>query len=436
MVGHVLLMATVLCLTELSQIKHMSKKVKDSVHNSNVRNKNLLPLVEKILSKKNSFIDLVNKHKTPFYVYDQEGIDESIKHFTKAFSAHIPNFQSYYAVKLNHHPFLVNRVIEKGMGLDVASKRELLIAIKAGATKIVYFSPGKNENDLRYALKYADIVRIHIDSFGELEKLGEISNKMKKSVEVGIRINIPSHGLWSKYGIPLKSLKNFWRKANNYPFVKLNGIHFHRSRNRTAHSYTSIICELAKYLTKHFSSSERERIQYIDFGGGFEPYDSEGVLVSKHLKWPRYKILTPFTIEEYAQAIGNSIKKYLDPIIKATYLSEPGRYICNNAMHIVLSVADVKDKENCVLNSGMNMVGWQRFESEYFPLINITHPGKKEQRYRMWGNLCATWDIWGYYCYASKLLEKDIIVVPCQGALTYSLAQSFINDIPPVYAIE
>ena len=180
---------------------------------------------------------------------------------------------------------------------------------------------------------------------------------------------------------------------------------------------------------------DRKNIQYIDFGGGFEPYRSEGVFLKNQSKRQKYHILTPPTIEEYAQAIGDAIKKYLDPIVDATYLSEPGRYICNGAMHIVLSVANVKDKENCILNGGVNMVGWQRFENEYFPLINLTHPSKTEQPYRMWGNLCTTWDIWGYYCYAKKLLEKDVIIVPYQGALTYSLAQSFINDIPPVYPL-
>lgn len=82
------------------------------------------------------------------------------------------------------------------------------------------------------------------------------------------------------------------------------------------------------------------------------------------------------------------------------------------------------------------MVGWQRFEKEYFPLINITHSSKTEQKCRMWGNLCTTWDIWGYYYHGNKLEEKDIIVVPYQGALTYSLAQTFINNIPDVYKLK
>lgn len=395
---------------------------------------NLLPMVKKILSKKNSFIVLSKKYKTPFYVYDQKGLDESIGQFTKAFQSHLPRFQSYYALKLNHHPLIINRVIKRGMGLDVASKRELSIAIKAGATKIVYFSPGKSNEDLIYAIKNANIVRIHVDSFNELHRLGRLTNKMKKHVEIGVRIHTSSHGLWSKYGIPINVLKSFWREADNYSFVKLNGIHFHNSRNRTVNFYINTIREVSEYIKKHFSLSELENIKYFDFGGGFEPYRSEGILSLKS-GVRKYRILVPPTIEEYAKAIGEAIKKYLDPIINPIYLSEPGRYICNNAMHIVLSVADVKNKENYILNGGVNMVGWQRFESEYFPLINLIHSSKVEKSFYMWGNLCTTWDIWGYYCYTKKISEKDIIVVPYQGALTYSLAQSFINEIPPVYLL-
>src|SRR3989344_844220 len=277
-----------LFLSKPCQVKHMDKKYCDNRRNSGSNNRNLLPIVKRILSRKKSFLDLVNKHNTPFYVYDQEGMDEDIDRFIKSFKVHIPNFQSYYALKLNHHPLIVRHAVEKGMGLDVASVRELDIALKMGATKIVYFSPGKNESDLRYALKYADTVRIHIDSFNELHILGKLTNKLKRSTEVGIRINTPSHGLWSKYGIPLNSLRKIWKEANKYPFLKLNGIHFHQSRNRTVLFYTNTIRELAEYLKEYFSPNELKNIKYIDFGGGFEPYKSEGAVISKKSSWPKY----------------------------------------------------------------------------------------------------------------------------------------------------
>lgn len=104
-------------------------------------------IVKYISEKSDDFMKLADKYQTPFYVYDEEALDESINNFVTAFQTHIPKFEICYALKLNHHPFVVDRVVEKGIGLDVASKRELSIALETKASKIVYYSPGKSEDE-------------------------------------------------------------------------------------------------------------------------------------------------------------------------------------------------------------------------------------------------------------------------------------------------
>lgn len=392
-------------------------------------------LVNYISKKSGDFLELADKYQTPFYVYDVEALDESIDNFVSAFQAHIPEFETCFALKLNHHPLVVNRVVEKGIGLDVASKRELSMALETKASKIVYYSPGKSEDDLRFALQHSDRVRIHVDSFSELHSLGKISTELDKQVEIGVRVHFPQQGDWKKYGIPLKDLKDFWQESSGYENLKLNGVHFHQSRNRSPKFYTESIKLLAEYLQTSFSKEALSEINYVDFGGGFEPYLSEGEVVRNESRWPSYLITETATIEEYSEAIGDSIHTCLEPLIDAVYISEPGRYVCNSAMHIMLRVSDVKDSKNVILNGGVNMVGWQRFEVEYFPLINISQKEMVERDVNMWGNLCTTWDIWGYHYFGRDLKVGDYIVVPNQGALTYSLAQSFINKIPEVYKL-
>jgi diaminopimelate decarboxylase len=412
----------------------------------------LAHIINRIIKKKSAFKKLTNKNKTPFYVFDQRALDNSIECFLKAFQKEIPSFKAYYAIKINHHPLIVRRAVEKGMGLDVGSRREIDIAINTGCKDIVYFSPGKTEDDLLYVLKYADVITIHIDSLNELKKLGSLTNKKKKKIKAGIRIHTDQSGSWKKYGIHINKLKSFFKKAEKYPFVELQGIHFHMSRNKDVSFYENTIKKLSSYLKKNFNSRELEKIKYIDFGGGFEVFESEGFYPSQTPKGniiqtvnsyngkqttfnTPYYIRDAIKIDEYAKKIGQAIRTHLEPIIDVNYYSEPGRIICNDAMHIVLSVADVKDEGNIILDGGVNMVGWQRFEHEYFPLINLSSPSKKEIKCNMWGNLCTTWDIWGYFCYANRIREGDIIVVSNQGALTYSLAQNFIQPIPPVYQI-
>ena len=432
-----------------SIIKSIEKVLNDKV---SYKKGDLFHIVSYIAKKSKAIKNLANRNKTPFYVFDQQALDNSIDVFLKAFQKEISSFKAYYAVKINHHPLIVKRAVDKGMGLDVGSPREIDIAINAGCKDIVYFSPGKTNDDLSHALKYADVITINIDSFNELKKLGSLTNNKNIKIKAGIRIHADQYGDWKKYGIHIDKLKSFFKKAEQYSFIDLQGIHFHMSRNKDATFYENTIKELGAYLKKNFSSNELKKIKYIDFGGGFEVYESEGYYpyktpqgsiiqtVNSYNGAPSafdvpYYVRDAIKIEVYAKKIGQAINTYLKPIISATYYSEPGRIICNDAMHIVLSVADVKNKNNVVLDGGVNMVGWQRFEHEYFPLINLSSPSKKEMKYNMWGNLCTTWDIWGYYCYANRIREGDIIVVPNQGALTYSLAQNFIQPIPPVYKI-
>ncbi len=412
----------------------------------------LLSVVNSALKNKNKIKSLVAKHQTPFYLFNQQNLDNSIKNFIEAFQKEIPSFKAYYAIKINHYLPIVERAVKKGMGLDVGSIREIDIAIQAGSKDILYFSPGKTEKDLLHALKYNNYITINMDSFGELKRLGNLTNRLKRKIKTGIRFHTDQSGSWRKYGIHINNIKSFFTEVKKYPFIELSGLHFHMSRNKDSTFYEDTIKELGLYLKENFSSGELEKIKYIDFGGGFEVYESEGYYPNQTVQGglvqsinnyngketvfkDRYFIREACRISEYAKKIGRAINMYLDPIVKVTYYSEPGRIICNDAMSIILSVADVKNKENVILSGGVNMVGWQRFEHEYFPLINLSSFSKKEIKCNMWGNLCTTWDIWGYYCYANRIREGDIIVVPNQGALTYSLAQNFIQPIPLVYKL-
>ncbi|MBU0530980.1 MAG: hypothetical protein ABIH67_02045 [Candidatus Uhrbacteria bacterium] len=393
---------------------------------------NLFHVVESVLNNRVKIQDLVEQHGTPFYLFDQSTLDQAIDSFISAFSSKIPSLKIYYALKINHHPLFIQGITKKGLGIDVGSCRELELAVKAGCQDVIYSSPGKTDADIIFAMQYADIVTINIDSFNELKKIGELTNETQKEIKVGVRIHNELHGDWKKYGISLERLIEFWQQAKGYPLVNLRGIHFHKSRNSNADFYVHMIKALGDYLKQNFSQAELDQVKFIDFGGGFEVKESEGYFSRTK---DQYHVREALTFDEYAKQIGEAIRTHLEPIVDAEYYTEPGRVLCNSAMSIVLSVVDVKDEDNVVLDGGVNMVGWQRFESEYFPLMNITAPSEREIKCKMWGNLCTTWDIWGYYCYAERFREKDVIVVPNQGALTYSLAQNFIQPIPPVYQI-
>ncbi|MFA5022363.1 MAG: alanine racemase [Patescibacteria group bacterium] len=411
----------------------------------------LLPVVKNVLSKKQKILKLTKKYPTPFYAFDPAALQQAIDSFKTAFNRHLPNYEAFYAVKSNPHSYLIKSVLKNNLGLDVSSGRELEIALVHKAKKIIFSGPGKMDWELNLALNNSKKITIHLDSFGELKRLGQLAGKRKTKIKVGVRVFTKYHDNWAiKFGIPLVELNHFFKEAKKYPFLNLAGIQCHKSLNESAAPYQKMIAEIAGYLKNDFTEAMRQDLQFVDIGGGFLPYQVDGYYpwdlpqgelikttndyFGKETKFNnRYYLCPSVPINDYAKGIAKAIKTHFVPILKnCTYYIEPGRVISTPALSIVLKVLDIKRPGMAIMDGGINIVGWEQFESNYFPVINLTRPALKEMDYKLYGSLCTPDDIWGYYCYTKKIKEGDIIVVPNQGAYTYTLAQNFIKPIPEV----
>ena len=115
---------------------------------------------------------------------------------------------------------------------------------------------------------------------------------------------------------------------------------------------------------------------------------------------------------------------------------EPGRWLCSDSIHILIQVVDKKEKDLVITDAGTNAVGWERFETDYFPVLNLSRPGMTEQPCRILGSLCTPHDVWGMAYFGEDIQEQDLLLVPSQGAYTYSLRQQFIKPLPDVVALE
>jgi diaminopimelate decarboxylase len=98
-----------------------------------------------------------------------------------------------------------------------------------------------------------------------------------------------------------------------------------------------------------------------------------------------------------------------------------------------MRVVDVKTPTKIIADAGVNLIGWEGLRYDYEPIINLSDFSTTEKDCRVYGNLCMADDIWGYSCFAKKIRVGDLLVMPYQGAYTFSLAQNFIKPIPPVY---
>lgn len=406
----------------------------------------LAEVAVRILDRKDALLAAIEGHPTPLYLYDAPGFRAALATFQAAFAT-LPGHRAHYAVKANPHPWVVGEAVAAGYGLDVSSGRELALALSfPGDFPILFSGPAKSAADLAAAVAHADRVLVHVDSWRELARLGEAAAAAGREVRAGIRVSTSVQGAWAKFGVPLADLPAIWRAAP--PLVRLEGVQLHLSWNRDAEPYVRMLRELADVLAT-LTAAERATIRFVDIGGGFRPHRVEGYFPGdlplgaairagdeaagvETAFVPPYLVKPSIPVEAYAEAIRAAVDTCLRPLVDVAIWSEPGRIVATYAMHLLLTVVDRKRDDLVIVDGGINMVGWERYLHVYCPVVNLTHPAATEIEVVLGGSLCDCEDLWGHRVYASAVLEGDLLVVPYQGAYTWSTAQEFIRPIPDV----
>jgi diaminopimelate decarboxylase len=404
-------------------------------------------VVQATLARRASLLALAERFPTPFYAFDEQCLRAGLQTFRASFDRQLPRHLPYYAVKSNDHPWMLRAAVRAGYGLDVSSPRELALALEAGAQAIIFSGPGKSEADLKLALRQCRRLIVNMDSFRELERLGSVTSAAKRKLRAGVRVFTRHHGSWSKFGIPLSELGRFFRAAARHPYVQLEGIQFHLSWNRSAEPYARIVEDLGQALREQLSPAQRAAIRFVDVGGGYKPHRIEGYFPRDHpvgavvsavddyfgeqpsFSAPYY-IKDSVPLEDYACTLGAAVQRHLRPLVDCAIFSEPGRIVSTWALHLVMRVVDVKQKDLVILDGGIQMVGWERYLHIYAPAVNLTHPAERELPVQLFGSLCDPEDSFGERCFARRMREGDVIVLPFQGAYTYGVAQEFIRPIP------
>lgn len=402
----------------------------------------LRQFVRSFLDRRGDFLSTVDNEGSPLYIIDTDTLVDKARQFRQAFAAVLPDLRVYYALKSNSHPIIATTLVREGLGLDVSSGLELEAALAFGAGDIVFSGPGKQRDELKLAVDNSSRVTVLLDSFGELARLEEIASQCGTAVRAGVRLATGDSGIWKKFGIPLEKLSSFFDAAQKCAHVDLYGLQFHVSWNLTPEPQVIFIARLGAEL-RRLDRRYRQRIQFIDMGGGFWPEQGEwlqaaatpqgmlrAALADSTIRSFEHYRRTASSIGDFAQHISAALGKQLPENMQCTICLEPGRWLCHDAMHILLTAADIKSSDLVITDGATNAVGWERFETDYFPVINLTRPGLQEHECLVAGSLCTPHDVWGYSYFGETIQEGDILLVPNQGAYTYSLRQEFIKPLP------
>ncbi len=403
--------------------------------------------VANILERKDVFLQTREKCGSPLYIIDENALLERSRLFSGVFASAIPGSRVYYAMKSNNHPLISAILAGQGLGLDVSSGLELEVALRTECRDIIFSGPGKSACELDLAVKNAHRVTILLDSFAELRRLQARAESAATKIRAGIRVATKESGIWRKFGIPLAALSRFMDEADTCGNVNLLGLQFHVSWNLDPRGYVWFLRSLGAELAA-LDAAKRAKLQFVDIGGGFWPRHGEWLVETATPEGALRNAIDPtlpdplrhfkhqsFGIEQFASDIANAVRQNIFPHLSCRICMEPGRWLCNDAMHILMTVVDKKANDLVITDAGINAVGWERFENDYFPVINLSRPADVEHPCMVMGSLCTPHDIWGYTYHGSAIEQDDVLLIPSQGAYTYSLRQNFIKPLPEIALI-
>ena len=123
--------------------------------------------------------NIAKKYGTPAYCYSYKQLRENINDFKKNFKSISPLI--CFAIKSNTNLNLIKEIKKFGLGADVVSMGELMLALKAGISpkKIVFSGVGKTSKEINFAID-KNILLINSESKSEIVEIDKIA-KIKKN---------------------------------------------------------------------------------------------------------------------------------------------------------------------------------------------------------------------------------------------------------------
>jgi len=286
---------------------------------------------------------LAKKFSTPFYCYSYEKIKKNIQNFNSKFGKFSPLV--CFAIKSNTNLNLIREIKNLGLGADVVSKGELMLAIKAGISpkKIVFSGVGKTESELLYAIN-KKILLINSESESEINIIEKIAKKKNSTVDIGIRLNpntdaktlkqISTGKKDNKFGVDEKTFIKLVSRLKKSKFLKVKCLSVHIGSQITNHKpYEKMLAAVDKIIDKL-----KFKFEYVDLGGGM------GISYGKKQNKLNYN--------KYSNAIEKFKKKHASKII-----FEPGRSIIGDTALLVSKIIYLKDNNSkvfVILDAAMN----------------------------------------------------------------------------------
>ncbi|MCF0140590.1 MAG: diaminopimelate decarboxylase [Mogibacterium sp.] len=368
----------------------------------------------------------VDKHPTPFYVYDEKGIADCVRRVYDAFSWN-PGFCEYFAVKATPTPAILRLLASLGCGADCASVPELVMAGCSGMTgdKLVFSSNETSDAEYREAVAAGAV--INFDDITQIDRIIEATGSIPKKVccrynpgKFGGTSDIMGHLYDSKFGMTGEQLFDALGRLKEEGAESF-GIHAMLASCSLENSYYPKLAEELFAVALEIKDRLGICLDFIDMSGG---------------------IGIPYRPEENAvdiKAIGEAVHEVYDRVLKANGLepaiyTEMGRYITGPYGYLLTSVIGKKHIYKEYIGVDATAACLMR-PAIYGSYHHITVLGKENAEpagvYDVVGSLCENNDKFAVDRELPEVEYGDILAIHDAGAHGHSMGYTYNGKLRP-----
>ncbi|MBI4671455.1 MAG: diaminopimelate decarboxylase [Chloroflexi bacterium] len=382
--------------------------------------------------------ELAAKFGTPLYVYDETTLRAQATRALVTFRAHWENVTLLYATKAYFAPFLARLYRELGLGLDVTSEGEIVIARRAGFDPNTIYVHGNNKSpdEIRAALAMG-VTHFVVDNLDELPLLSSLASRHSPfaicALFIRLSPNIDAHthrymttGVAdSKFGLGIRNgmAERAAHEIAKYEKLQLVGLHFHIGSqvfdaDALGDALNAVLDVAAEWRAK-FNFELRE----LNIGGGW------GVAYND--------AQTTLDMETFAENTTRALRdglraRGLDEKLKL--LAEPGRALIARAGVALYRVGSVKEipgvRTYVALDGGMgDNVRPALYGAQYQAYLANRFAEPAAREYALAGRYCEQGDVLIERAPLPETRVGDLVAIPVAGAYQLPLASNY-NLIP------
>ena len=359
---------------------------------------------------------IIQKHQTPFHIYDEKAIVRNAKNLTKAFSWN-KGFREFFAVKALPNPHILQILKKEGFGADCSSLAELILAEKVGLRneEIMFTSNTTTVAEYQKARELGAIINLdditHIDFLEQNVGLPDLLSfrynpgKLRKG---GFFIGKPEE---AKFGLTREQIFKAYKLAQAKG-VKRFGLHTMIASNELEPDYFVETAKMLFDLCLELNKKMGITFEFINIGGGIGiPYK------------PGDKV---FNLQDLSKGIK---KIYLDMKMSPLKIfMENGRVITGPYGYLVTQVIHTKDiykKYLCVDSCMANLMRPGMYGSYHHVTVLGKENKSKTKIYDITGSLCENNDKFAIDRKLPNSEVGDILVIHDTGAHGHSMGFNY-----------